>query len=353
MWRAVTAAVLALTVLVYQRHVRTSTFIYEDANAAWNNAAVRGQQPIDVTRARWLTATSHRMVFQWISDQPSATHAVNLALHLVNGGLVYAIAAMVAEPPVAVAALAIFLLHPIQTEAVAYGASRSELLATAFALTALLLAMAGRRWWRSLLMWGAVAAAISAKESTVTIVPIIAILDICRGRRLAWGRIACLVLPVLGMAVSVLRWDFTRRADVSPLAYLALQATAVWRYVAIVLLPVGQSFDHDFAIVAPAIQWAALAGLLVVGVAVVGGVAYAWQAGQPHALHVRTFGLSLALVAVTPRLVIQTPELLNEHQCYLPMVGASLVLAVTCVAWVRLATVPFTRGIEGRPSQAA
>ncbi len=203
MWQRllILGAIIAVTVLAYSP-MRSASFVYEDSNAVWNHAGVLGHQPIDVGRARWMTALSHRIVFTLLGPSPRATHAVNLALHLMNGIWVYLLASLWLTSPGALLVSGLFLLHPIQTEAVAYAASRSELLSTFFALAALWVGVHDRRLWRSAMMWLLVLAAVCAKESSVVIVPIIALVDVLQRRRLSWWRLTWLAVPALAMAAS-------------------------------------------------------------------------------------------------------------------------------------------------------
>lgn len=334
MWRvAVILALLAATA-VTDAPVRSASFVYEDANAAWQHPGVLGKQPIELGRARWLTATSHRVVFTVFGPSPRASHLTNVALHMINGMLVYAIVGTWLAPAAAATAAGVFLLSPIQTEAVAYVASRSELLATAFALVAFWLSLKPLVWWRSALLWLAVVAAVSAKESAVVIVPLIALHDYIIGRRLSRGRVLALAVPALGIAASVIRFDFTTRTDADALGYMALQATAVWRYVGLTIVPYGLSVDHDFVVTPWIVQYAALtSGLLVATLMAfwahaIGRENRQWR-GEGWEREVGlVFGLTWTIVAVLPRFVVQIPELLNEHQWYFPMVGLSPVIVI-------------------------
>src|SRR5581483_7010892 len=127
------AALLLVTVLAYGKTFDAG-WVYEDSNAVFQNDSVIGQAPIVLIRARWLSALSHRIVWTLAKDRPVVHHTVNLGLHLVNGLLVFAIASVFLVPAAAWLAAALYLLHPINVESVAYIASRSELLACACAL---------------------------------------------------------------------------------------------------------------------------------------------------------------------------------------------------------------------------
>src|SRR5437868_11608162 len=75
---------------------------------------------------------------------PSGYHVVNVAIHIANAVLLFLLLGRFLERWIAVAAAAVFLVHPIQTSAVLYFYARSTLLACFFSLLALI-ALAERR----------------------------------------------------------------------------------------------------------------------------------------------------------------------------------------------------------------
>lgn len=88
-----------------------------------------------------------------------AFHVFNLLVHLVNVELVHRLA-RAARAPWAVAPAALFALHPIQTEAVAYVSGRSSSLSTMFMLLALLFYARGVRRRSAWYAWGAAPIAV-------------------------------------------------------------------------------------------------------------------------------------------------------------------------------------------------
>ncbi len=326
---------MIVTALVYAT-LRSAEFVYEDSNAVWANASVTGGMAIPVNRARWLSELSHRVVFEVFGKSPAWPHVVNVLLHLLNGALVYQIAAAMIAPWAAVFAAGLFLLHPLQTESVAYVASRSEVLSTCLALIACWMAIDARRWWEHAAVWGCLVAALCAKESAVVMIPIIALMDVWRGRHVSWLRIGCLAGPALAMAMSVFLFDFTSKSELGILAFAGTQAAAVWRYLALALVPYGQTVDHDFEIVPFAVRYLALASLLVwcglaalSGLSVVDGdtkrVGRLWD--ESRWLKPAVFGLAWMVIALAPRFVMRIPEVLNEHQTYLPFIGVWIMAA--------------------------
>lgn len=335
-------ALLIVTLWAY-RDVRSAPFVYEDANFVSENPAVTGHEGIQIGRARWLANVVNRV--QWvISPTPRAFHLGNVVLHLLNGALVAGVAwTITASLGAAWLTAAIFLLSPIQTEAVAYVAGRTELLAAAFALLAWLVAAQASRWWQHGLVWICLALAVSAKESAIVLVPLLCLSDVVKGRSLSPWRLALLLVPVALIAVSVWRFDYLSQSPLALLPYAATQATALWRYLALVIVPYGFTVDHDFELVAWGWRWLAL-WLVASGAAVlafllmsVGSEENApeplWALLSPAAGPI-VFGLCWALIALAPRFVMRIPEVLNEHQLYFAMVGISLALGSGLSSWM-------------------
>ena len=104
------------------------------------------------TLAEWMRGV--RPVLQityWLNsrlsgDNPFSYHVVNLIIHCIASGLIFLIVLRLVEwsgvekarrTLLAGLAALLFLLHPAQTEAVAYLAGRSEALSTMFAMAAM------------------------------------------------------------------------------------------------------------------------------------------------------------------------------------------------------------------------
>ena len=174
------------------------------------------------------------------------------------------------------AAALLFVVHPLQTQAVSYVVQRVASLAALFYLTALALYAWARtdgpapRRARALAFAGALASALLAmftKEIAFTLPFAIVLLELAFFRGPARTR-AALVAPFL-LLLPVIPWQLggsdrpltQLMADVGDLAqvaradstlpraaYLATQARVVVTYLRLALLPAGQNLDHDFPV---------------------------------------------------------------------------------------------------------
>jgi hypothetical protein len=109
--------------------------------------------------------------------------------------------------------------------------------------------------------------------------------------------------------------------QVGALDWFLVQSAAAARLVLLVVLPVGQTPDFDY----DAVPFVARVGS-VVALGSLGLVAWVCRADR-----VLIFGLVWMLVALAPRLLVQTPRsYLNEHQFYVPLLGLLVLVAVLC-----------------------
>ena len=203
-------------------------------------------------------------------------HLVNMALHAASSVLVLWIARRHLAAPAAFLAAGLFAVHPLGTEAVSYIFARSSLLATFFALIAFALFLRGRCGWSA----AAFGCSLLAKEEAVALPAFLLLYDYLfvsgrNGRQLArrtWYYAGLLGLAALAAArlfyVLKTAWEpgigFEVRG-VPSLVYALTQPRVIWRYLRLIVLPVGQNLDYDLplsrSLWAPAMTLPALLGL--------------------------------------------------------------------------------------------
>jgi tetratricopeptide (TPR) repeat protein len=321
----VTVALPALLAIVAYFPSLAGVFQFDDFNVIVGEAGVHSWRALLAHPGiRPLLKASY--VLNWTLDHgPLGFHALNMLVHALNAALVYevgrrACARWMKNPePAALAAAALFALHPAQTEAVTYICGRSSSLMAAFYLASLLLALEKRALASAALF----AAALLVKETAVTL-PFALLLLGARPARAHW-----LVLggAALGLCVhagyrDVVTFGFSERGV---FANLRAQADGVWYLVA--RLVTLRGFNIDPALPVPG-AWDALLLVKALGAAALLGCGFARRARRPWlGFAILWFFLQLAPTnSLVPRL-----DVANDRQLYLACLGPLLALCVEAV----------------------
>ena len=255
----------------------------------------------------YSTASFDRLLTEWTFDlqagqSPGAYHLVNVLIHLANGlGLIWLLTRDARGPaiPVALLAAAIFLLHPLQVESVAYISARADLLVVSGFLIALA-GLTGGGWRRRLLLLAGTLIMIAAKPAgLLALLPLAVVLGLALEIPAAVGVAGLAVAAAaLGLARAGLSWD---AGGWAPQSWFAVQVFSVASYLLQVILPIRLTADPAPWLAAPtvalevfavvALGWAGLGILtrawgLVVLVAWV-GLSVGWRVILPHT---ETFG---------------------------------------------------------------
>ena len=323
---------LVLLTLAIYWPLRQAGFVYEDS--VYLEPAQRPLGWAQLLAPRGLTLLSFRA--QWLADGgvPRAAHALNLFLHLLCGLLVYAVSARLLTPPAALLASALFFVHPLQSETVAYLAGgRAELIA-AVGILGVVWAFTGPVVTGRQVIVGILAAvaAVGGKELGVLALPLVALHAIWfRAWRGSWRLAGGLVMGAgvfLGLLVGVFHARilgnlYLTMTERGALAYAALQSLALWQYLGLAIWPVGLSVDHDVELASRGLTLVTLALTVSLASAVV------WYRRR---WPVVTFGGAWLLLALLPRFVVRQAEYLNEHQIYVALIGVWLALAANVQA---------------------
>lgn len=322
------AALSVLTLWAYMP-VRHAGFVYEDLSQLRDLRAFACCGVAALPRALVRFTWWFQAVF---TPTPLAFHAANILLHGLVVALVYRLARRLGLSSVgAWAAAGVFLVHPIQVEAVAYVTGRTDLLA-AIGVTAACVLAAGA-WWTIGSLAGivlAVAVALLAKESAVAVLVLLPLTAwACgswaaapAGRRRAVLTVAAIAAPLVLFKLAAVASSHPGESATAQVSsrwsWVLLQATAMVKLLTVVVWPFGQTVDYDHDLVPRAQRVAALALVVALGALVY------LLLRRRH----RTAGYALAgvLLPLLPRFAIPTPRsYINAHQFYQSMVGVALL----------------------------
>ena len=329
-WRA---SALAAVALAAYAGAFAGRFQFDDFNVIVHQEAVHslGAWWDSMPGIRPLLKLSYAL--SWIAGGGGETafHLVNVALHMGNGLLVWAILRALFERMgvggdgfAAFAGALLFVLHPAHTEAVTYLSGRSVSLMALCYLGAVLAHLRESPRWVSLLLF---ALALGVKEVAVTLPAALVLCEVLDLRRpfrwrealaRTWPHWALLLAGIALMAAlpryrEMLATSLALRA---PPEQLGLQLGALARHVGVLILAVPPNIDPQVPSLPAGTAFAVLAAA---------GVGLALIRAQPWvALALLWFLLHLAPTNGP----IARYDLVNDRQLYLALIGPALALGV-------------------------
>jgi tetratricopeptide (TPR) repeat protein len=231
-------------------------------------------------------------------------HVVNLGLHLAAVALALECLRKLLPERAAIAAAAIFALHPLQAEPVNYVWARSIILATVLCLAALLEWLNGRHW--TAVAW--FAGALLAKEEVVAFPLVLLLLP--EGRKRLAPIAAMLGLALAAGARTVYATAVVQgsgagaQAGVSPGQYFLAEGLAILRYLRLLVVPYGFTVDPDLKV--PPVWLGALAWAAVVGLAYA-----AWRYSR--------WALAGLVLLIPSSTIFPAADLAADRRMYLPL----------------------------------
>jgi len=284
-------------------------------------------------RTRPLTYLTFWANYRTGGEEPLGYHALNLLLHAAVCVLVWLVYRRLLPPKAAALGALVFALHPLQSEPVVYVFARATLLA---ALLCLLCwrAWIGRRYWAAAAWF---AAALLAKEEVIAFPAFLVAFE-----WLYWGgarpmehwRAAFGVMLALAAAAAARLFYAAAVTEgsgaafdlgaITPGTYLLTQGRAFWEYARLLVLPLGQNIDRDFAL---STGWDETTAAAWAAVLVVVGVCLAYMRMFPS-----LFWVLGGVILLSPSSsFVPLADLVAERRMYLPMVslcaGIGLLLA--------------------------
>ena len=310
----------------------------------------------DLPLTSWFPTVRPLLMFTyWVNtkisgEDPYSYHIVNLLFHCIASGMIFLIVRRLAEwaaieparrSLAAGFASAVFLLHPLSTEAVAYLAGRSEVLSVMLLLAAYTVFVyrpgAAISWVRMAALLVLFGGALASKEHTVVLPALLLLTDLWWNKGSWFERIRHnwrLYIPMAAGAVFLVTryWGFiTSASDVSAgfgmkdltwYQYFFTQCRAVFVYLRLFVFPVGQTADWDFPISKTILDHGAIVGLA----ALLALAGLAWRCRRQYPLASFGFFAFLLLLAPTSS-ILPIKDPFAERRLYLAMPGLLLILA--------------------------
>ncbi len=300
-------------------------------------------------QSRFVSMWTLAVNYQLHGEDVLGYHLVNFAIHILAGLALWLLLAtllrssnvsLINQPLFAwlpILVVAIFLLHPLQTQAVTYIIQRNTSLAGMFYLFSLAAYARARvhsdhKW----LILSAVSGllALYSKQTAATLPFAIILLDLLFFRRLTSSVVAAVATTALGSFALVtwaLHWPvfdivgLTRETnEISRLDYLATQFGILWHYVGLFFLIDEQRLEHHAPIIAMNWQMNVVIPALLHGAVISLGF-LSWRRFPLIA-----FGILLFYIAhLVESSVIPIRDVAFEHRTYLPNAALALVITAT------------------------
>jgi hypothetical protein len=347
------AALVLLVLLVFAQTARFDWLLYDDPLYVTNNPDIAGGLTMAGLRAAftkglvllWIPVTSiSYMLGVSIHGQSSAAHHLtNVALHGMNVLLVlWAFRKLTRNDWMALLVAALFAVHPLCVEPVAWISARKDVLSTTFTLIALggYLHYAGRpSAARLLLVTLAFMLGVASKVAVLTLPAVLLVLDWrplhrwqpswIPGRslvRLIAEKLPMFAFGLFGMVMALYLHSVAANveATVAPLGVRVMNACYVYAfYVAKFLLPSGLTVHYPYFEQGPPYQLAAGSVLLLAAIT----TACIWQARRMPLLLVGWLWYGLFLLP-SAGITRAASFLMADRYVYVPMLGLSLMAAV-------------------------
>ncbi len=367
-------AIIAFIVLAYWPSLDVP-FVFDDFHNIVTNDAVHPERwselvaPFQEERGvRSRPFGKFTFAVNYLADglNPTGYHLVNIAIHIVNAVLLYALLLALTRAPRSPPALArnaalfafgaalIWALHPVNTQAVTYVVQRLASLAATFYLLAMLLFVLWRTGRvRTPIAWAGIAASFVlgflTKEHTVTLPAALLLVDVAffagwrRRHSILVAALAVAAIPLLityGHATLEYLTEPSPRRGFSALERLMTQGRVIAHYLSLIVWPDHGRLqvDYDFAVSRGLLQppvtvlaWAALAA--VTFAAAVGLRRQPWLCA----------GWLFFMLAIAVESSIVMIELAFEHRVYLP--SLLLVAGILAPAYSHATSPRAARGL--------
>jgi protein O-mannosyl-transferase len=261
-------------------------------------------------------------------------HATNLVLHAINAILVFALMRQLTKNNwTAWIVSALFAVHPLQIESVAWVASRKTLLSSMFMLLSGICYLRPQRTGRDE-AWGLLwlALGLLSKASCVVVPPIVVVYDVLVARKTlteSTGRqvvpvFLCVLLTYITMSAQFTVGGGLRgHLELNKLEIIGVDATLMIRYLAMLAVPRGLCvfYDPPFRGIGPQIA----AALLAWG----GLAAFLWVKREKYPQF--AFALATWLWLLFPVMnFFPITTLMNDRYMYLPCLVVFTLVAVVC-----------------------
>ncbi len=361
---------LSLLAFLIYSNTFSSSFHFDDEDSIVENPWIKKlSNVLDFSGSRYVGLLSFALNYHFGQLEVFGYHLINLLIHITNGFLVYTLVRLVfqtplmrpasaapmepsawsmAQPPAGMAFITalLFVVHPLQTQAVTYIVQRFTSLATLFYLLSIVCYLKWRlagpdqkgryAWYAGALL--STILAMKTKEISFTLLFMILWVEgifFWPLTRQQWGGLIpfLLTLPIIPLSswatVGEAEGGFARETtDIGRLDYLFTQFRVIVTYLRLLVLPIHQNLDYDYPIYHSLLNASVFLSMLFL--AFLFGLAIYLLFHLRHRLV--AFGLLWFLVTLSVESsIIPIRDVIFEHRLYLPSVGLMLAASAAVV----------------------
>lgn len=285
-----------------------------------------------------LTIFTYLLEYKWFGLNPMPYHLVNVLLHLFNTWLVFKLAEQLSSnKTVAVIVCALFAIHPMHVESVAWISELKDMLYTCFFLLSTIYYLHytgnGRPTRQYLAAIAFFILSLLSKSAAVTLPVLLIAIDVYKGRRIGMklltDKIPFLLLSVTFGIVNIISFKSAGTLNESVVSYgfinrIFLFTYAVQSYVLRVVVPFSLSAMHHYPPVKDGmLPWQYYASFPIV-------LIISWLTLKAVQLRKETwFGASFFLIAISVMLQIISfsSHLFAERYTYVAYIGLFYIAA--------------------------
>jgi len=358
-------AIVILGMLIYANSFDCG-FQFDDKHNILDNEAIRSlsnvKQMWDINHSRFLAFYSFAINFHYGQYNVWGYHFVNMLIHVINATLVFWIVRLLFKSPVlkdhtlaqhqssiALITALLFVSHPLATGAVTYIVQRMASMVALFYFLSIALYMKGRlNTGKSAYVYfaGAVTSfllAILTKENAYTIPFAIILLELFffSTKKIAinfsdkkiilslLAIVAFIIFTITSFSLSIfnpLPPSTFNTTTITSSNYFFTQLSVIVKYIQLLILPINQNIDYDFAIANSIMDGTTLIGGIFL-LSLVGLAIYLFNKNRILSFGIFWFFLTLSIESS----IIPISDVIFEHRTYIPSFGYFLI--ITCLIY--------------------
>jgi lipoprotein NlpI len=374
--------------LIYSDVILNGVFLFDDYEYVVGNPIIQRFANLNSSDPRQIGYISFALNYAIDGENPFGYHLVNVVIHIITALLVFFFVEIILKiltrevegskkwhSATAFFAGFIFLVHPVQTQAVSYVTQRFTSLCTLFYLLGVVLYLMARlRLEKTQVTFGAymlyglsvvsTLLAMKTKEIAFTIPFVLAIFELLIFRNSIYSKrrfiylipfVASLIIIPLslfgpewgliksgeGIAEVVRRDKLYDLYERSPYYYFLTQLRVIVTYIGLLILPINQKAVYDFRISYSLFEPTVLLSLLL-HLAVLGSAIYLWIKGRnattEDAAEYKFMSIGIIWFFITVSVessVIPIKDIIFEHRVYLPSVGFIPAISILLMRGIR------------------